>query len=199
MSGLLSSYNGHLRSLNYALQANTNTSGGEAEDRSSLSSCNSDILISIHFQRVRHCHLLKHWIPCASWGVNSMWFPLSRWGGDLRLSLGSPQGIQTSLHLVRWKTSLNLSHCREILPSFESGPLAVHPTLNRKHRVPLTYLLLRENSTWGSCGMLAHHFSQRQGISSHLETIWCAWSFPWVAVLKLIFIWIWNGCLRESL
>ena len=40
--------------------------------------------------------------------------PLSRWGRDFRLSLGSPQGIQTTLPLVRWKTSLNLSHCREI-------------------------------------------------------------------------------------
>ena len=29
---------------------------------------------------------------------------------------------------------------------------------------------------------------QRQGISSHLEMIWGAWSFPRVAVLKLIFI-----------
>ena len=33
--------------------------------------------------------------------------------GHLRLSLGSPQGIQTCLHLVRSKISLNLSHCRE--------------------------------------------------------------------------------------
>ena len=50
-----------------------------------------------------------------------IWFPLSRWGGDLLLSLVSPQGIQTSLHLVTWNRSLNLSHCREIWPSFESG------------------------------------------------------------------------------
>ena len=40
---------------------------------------------------------------------------------QMRLSLGSPQGIQTSLHLVTRNTSLNLSHCREIRPSFESG------------------------------------------------------------------------------
>ena len=35
--------------------------------------------------------------------------------------LGSPQGIQTSLHLVRCKMSLRLRHCRESRPSFESG------------------------------------------------------------------------------
>ena len=128
-----------------------------------------------------------------------MWSPLSRWGGELRLSLGSPQGIQTSLHLVRWNTSLNLSHCREIRPSFESVSLAVHSTWDRKHRVPLTYLLLRENSTWGAGGKLAQIFNQRPGISSHLGTIWGAWSFPWVAVLILIFISTWDGCLRESL
>ena len=60
---------------------------------------------------------------CASRRVKGMWGPLSKWGGHLRLSLASPQGIQTCLHHVRWKTSLNLSHCREIVPSFESGPL----------------------------------------------------------------------------
>ena len=54
-------------------------------------------------------------------------FPLSRWCGDLRLSLGSPQGIQISLHLVTWNTSINLSHCREIPHSFESGLLRYIP------------------------------------------------------------------------
>ena len=44
------------------------------------------------------------------------------------VSLGSPQGIQTCLHLVRYKMTLNLSNCREIQPSFESGPLGVHST-----------------------------------------------------------------------
>ena len=72
--------------------------------------------------------------------------PLSKWGGDLRLSIGSPLGIQSSLHLVRWKTSLHWRHWREIRPSFESGHLGVHCTWGRIHRVPLTYLLLRENS-----------------------------------------------------
>ena len=82
------------------------------------------------------------------------------------VSLWSPHGIQTCLHLVRWKTSLNLCHCREIGPSFESRPFGVHSTWDRKHRVPLTSLLLRENSSWGACGNLAHLFSQRQGIRS---------------------------------
>ena len=128
-----------------------------------------------------------------------MWFPLSRWGGELWLCLGSPQGIQTSLLLVRWNTSLNLSHCREIQPSFESLSLAVHSTWDRKHRVPLTYRLLRENSTWGAGGKLAQIFKERQGISSHLGSIWGAWTFPRVAVLILIFISTWDGCLRASL
>ena len=67
-------------------------------------------------------------------------------------------------------------------------PLTVHSTWDTKHRVPLTYLLLRENSSWGDCGKLAHLFSQRQGISSHLETICGAWNFLRAAVLKWIFI-----------
>ena len=49
-SELLSSYDGHLRILNYALQDNKDASGGEAGDRGSLSSWHSDIGIPIHFQ-----------------------------------------------------------------------------------------------------------------------------------------------------
>ena len=67
-------------------------------------------------------------------------------------------------------------------------PVVVHSTWDRKNRVPLTYLLLRENSTLGACGKLAHLFSQRQGISSHLETICGAWNFLHAAVLKWILI-----------
>ena len=78
-------------------------------------------------------------------------------------------------------------------------PLAVHSTCDRKLRVPLTYLLLRENSTWDACGKLAHLFSKRQRISSHLETIRGTWNFLHAAVLKWIFIYTWGGCLRESL
>ena len=117
----------------------------------------------------------------------------------LWLSLECPQGIQTSLLLVRCNTSLNLSHCREVRPSFESGPLGVHSIWDRKHRFPLTYLLLMENSTWGAVGKLAQIFNQIQGISSHLGAIWVAWSFPRVAVLIWIFLSTWDGCLRESL
>ena len=51
MSGLLSSYDGHLRNLNYAWQDNTEASGGEAGDRGSLSNWNADIGILIHFQK----------------------------------------------------------------------------------------------------------------------------------------------------
>ena len=47
--GRPSTYNGHLRNLNYAWQDNTDASGGEAGDQGSLSSWNSNIVIPIHF------------------------------------------------------------------------------------------------------------------------------------------------------
>ena len=50
MSGLLSTYEGHLRNLHEAWQGNTDASRGEAGDRGSLSSCQSDIGIPINFQ-----------------------------------------------------------------------------------------------------------------------------------------------------
>ena len=93
-----------------------------------------------------------------------MWVPLSRRGWELWLSLEYPQGIRSSLHLVRWNMRLHLSHCWENRHSFESGHLGVHYTWGRKDRVPLTYLFLREGSSWGACGKLAYLFSRRQGI-----------------------------------
>ena len=50
-SGLQSNCDGHLRNLNYALQENTDASGGEAGYRVSLSSWKSDIGIPIHFPK----------------------------------------------------------------------------------------------------------------------------------------------------
>ena len=59
-SGLQSNYDGYLSNLNYALQDNTDASGGEAGYRVSLSSWKSDIWIPIHFEEIRHRHILKH-------------------------------------------------------------------------------------------------------------------------------------------
>ena len=46
---------------------------------------------------------------------------------------------------------------------------------------------------------MAYLFHQRQGISSHIQTIWGAWIFHPVALVKLMFLMTWDGCLRESL
>ena len=50
-SGVLFSYDGHPRNLNYAWQDNSDACGGESGDQGSLSSWNNDIEISIHFQK----------------------------------------------------------------------------------------------------------------------------------------------------
>ena len=51
MSGLLSSYQGHLSNLHEAWQGNTDAFHGEAGDQVSLSSCHSDIGIPSNFQQ----------------------------------------------------------------------------------------------------------------------------------------------------
>ena len=50
-SGLLSSYEGHVRNLNEAWQCNTDASLGETGDTGSLSSYHSDIGIPTNFQQ----------------------------------------------------------------------------------------------------------------------------------------------------
>ena len=49
-SGLLSTYDGHLRNLNWACQDNEDASGGEVGIQASLSSFHRDIGIPINFQ-----------------------------------------------------------------------------------------------------------------------------------------------------
>ena len=63
--------------------------------------------------------------------------------------------------------------------------------------VPFTYLLLREGSSRGACLKLAYLFNRILRISSLLETIWGAWSFPRIPVLKLVFLETEDVCLRD--
>ena len=58
-SGLLCSYEGHLRNLNEAWQDNTDTSGGEVGDQVSLSTFHRDIGIPIKFKKSQACQILK--------------------------------------------------------------------------------------------------------------------------------------------
>ena len=62
--------------------------------------------------------------------------------------------------------------------------LGVHFAWSIKHRVPLTYIFLRENSSWGACGKMAYLFIRSELISSNLPTIWGARVFHPVALLK---------------
>ena len=51
---------------------------------------------------------------------------------------------------------------QEIWTSFKSGHLGVLFSWSIKHSFPLTYIFLRENSSWGACGKMAYLFCQRQ-------------------------------------
>ena len=121
-----------------------------------------------------------------------MWGSLFRSGGGLWLSLESPQGMQSSLHFVRWNMRLYLSHCSETRPSFESGHLGVHSTWDRKHRVPITLLFLREGSSWGAWGKLAYLFIRRQGI-----ILFPRWYEVQGTFLKLLY-WNWWSSILEK-
>ena len=151
--------------------------------QASFSSCQSDTGIANNFQE--ESGIVTFWsvelrVPLA---LPRNVKTLSRWGDHLGLSLLSPHGIHTVLHLLWWNTCLHSSHCREIRRSFKSGHLSIHSTWCSKLRVPLTYLLLREGYSLGACGKLAYLFNGILGIRSLLEMIWHAWSFPQVPVL----------------
>ena len=60
--------------------------------------------------------------------------------------------------------------------------------LRQKTQGPSLITLLREDCTWDAFLNLALLFNRILGISSLLETIWVAWSFPGVPVLILVFL-----------
>ena len=157
-------------------------------DQASFSNCQSDIGIPINFEE--ESGFVTFWkfeirVPLE---VSRDVRYVSRWGGQLGLSLGSARGIHTSLHLLQWKTRLHSSHCREIWPSFESRHHRIHSTWGSKLRFLLTLLLLREEFSWCSCGKVTYHFNRIMGIPCLLEMIWRPWSFPRVPVMKLVFL-----------
>ena len=88
--------------------------------------------------------------------------------------------------------SLHLCNCREIWPSFESGHLGVHSNWGRKHRVPHTYIFLREDSSWGACGKMAYLFRRRQAII-HIPR----WYGVHGTYLKLLY-WNWWSSILET-
>ena len=146
-SGLLSSYDGHLRKLNYAWQDNTDASGGEAGDRGSHSSWNSEMGFLSIFKKSKASSPFE--------ALNSVC--LSRCQSDvippaqMRRRTRAFSRISTGDSAI--PSSCDMKHEPKFKPLqgnlafFGVRPLAVHSTRDRKHRVPLTYLLLRENST----------------------------------------------------
>ena len=85
-------------------------------NQASLSSFQKDLGIPINFQEESGLIIFEALNSTSLWKCQELWGPLSRWGGELGFSPGSPQRIQTSLHLERWKTILHSSHFREIRP-----------------------------------------------------------------------------------
>ena len=97
-------------------------------DHSLHSSFHRDIGIPINFQEESGLGPFRNtelsWLLEVSSDVRP---PVQmRW--DKWFSLGTAQNIQTSLYIVRRKTSLHSSHCKEIRLSFDSGNLGIHCT-----------------------------------------------------------------------
>ena len=95
-------------------------------DHSPLSSFHRDIGIPINFQEESGLGPFQNTEFCGPFEVSSDVRPPVQMRWDIGFSLGTPQNIQTSLYIVRRKTSLHSSHCKEIQLSFDSGNLGIH-------------------------------------------------------------------------
>ena len=94
-------------------------------DHSPLSSFHRDIGIPINFQEESGLGPFQNTELRGPLEVSSDVRPPVQMKSDIGFSLGTAQNIQTSLYIVRIKTSLHSSHCKEIQLSFDSGNLGI--------------------------------------------------------------------------
>ena len=97
-------------------------------DHSPLSTFHIDIGIPINFQEESGLSPFRNTELRGPLEVSSDVRPPVQMRWDILFSLGTAQNIQTSLCIVRRKTSLHSSHCNEIRLSFDSGNLGIHCT-----------------------------------------------------------------------
>ena len=94
-------------------------------DHSPLSSFHRDIGITINFQEESGLGPFRNTELRGPLEVSSDVRPPVQMRWDVGFSLGTAQNIQTFLYIVRMKTSLHSSHCKEIRLSFDSGNLGI--------------------------------------------------------------------------
>ena len=97
-------------------------------DLSPLSSFHIDIGIPINFQEESGLGPFRNTELCGPLKMSSDVKPPVQIRLDIGFSLGTAHNIQTSLCIVRRKTSLHSCHCKEILLSLDSGNLGIHCT-----------------------------------------------------------------------
>ena len=97
-------------------------------DQASLSSFHRDIGIPINFQEVSGLGPFRNTELRGPLDVSSDVRPPVQMRWEIGFSLGTAHNIQTSLCIVRRKTSLHSNHCLEIRLSFDSGNLGIHCT-----------------------------------------------------------------------
>ena len=95
-------------------------------DHSPPSSFHRDIGIPINFQEESGLGPFRNTELHEPLEASSDVRPPVQMTWDIGFSLGTAQNIQTSLYIVRRKTSLHSSHCKEIRLSFVSGNLSIH-------------------------------------------------------------------------
>ena len=97
-------------------------------DHSPLSSFHRDIGIPINFQEESGLGPFRNNELRGPLKLSSDVRPPVQMRWNIGFSLGTAQNIQTSLYLVRRKTSLHSRHCKDIRLSFDSGTLCIHCT-----------------------------------------------------------------------
>ena len=97
-------------------------------DHSPLSSFHRDIGININFQEESGLGPFRNTELSGPLEVSSDVRPPVQMRSDIGFYLRTAQNFQISLYIVRRKTNLHSSHCKESRLSFDSGNPGIHCT-----------------------------------------------------------------------
>ena len=148
--------------------------------------------------RVRHNHILKHWTPGACESVNGCEDPVQKRRAPRSFSRFSTRDSYSAL-----------SCAMKDEPAFK--PLQGNPNLFRVRasQYPLylrqqtqgpSHIPLSEGMVLLRClGKVGLPLQSKTGNHFHPEIIWGSRNIPQTALLKLMILYTWDGCLRESL
>ena len=198
-SGLLCSYDGHLGKLNYAWQENTDVSVSEPGGQRPLL-VRTVILVflsiftksqaSSPFEAMSSTHL--------SMCQKNLWPSVQKKWRTMAFTIVSTRySVIPSSCEMKYDTAFKPLQGNQAFfwVSASRGPFHLRQKTQSPSHIPISEGRLLLRCLWN----VGLPLQSKTGNHSHPDMIWGAWNIPQAVLLKLMILYSWDGCLRESL